>query len=223
MDTDSVDTATVDVTDTVLRVAVVDDHPVARRGITAILAGFPHLRVSTAVAEARDLPRDASGRVEADVILLDFYSGDGRPALQAITELSAQCPVLVLSASRSPAVALAAVRAGAAGYLTKAAPESAYETAIRAVAAGTFYLSAQLADLIQAATMRAAADHRDALSPREQEALGFIACGFTHQQTATRMGISKGTVDTYVARIRTKLRLGNKAELTLAAIQLPPA
>lgn len=205
----------------VIRVAVVDDHPVARRGIIAIIAGFPGLRVSTAVPDASDLPRDANGLVDADVILLDFYQGDGRPALQAITELSAQCPVLVLSASRSPAVALAAVRAGASGYVTKAAEEAAYETAIRAVAAGTFYLSAQLADLIQAATLRGAASRQDALSPREQEALGFIACGFTHQQTATRMGISKGTVDTYVARIRTKLQLGNKAELTLAALQLP--
>lgn len=205
----------------VIRVAVVDDHPVARRGITAIIAACPGLRVRTAVADASDLPHDAGGLVDADVVLLDFYQGDGRPALQAITELSAQCPVLVLSASRSPAVALAAVRAGASGYVSKAAEESAYETAIRAVAAGAFYLSAQLADLIQAATIRAAASRQDTLSPREQEALGFIACGFTHQQTATRMGISKGTVDTYVARIRTKLQLGNKAELTLAALQLP--
>jgi DNA-binding NarL/FixJ family response regulator len=205
---------------TVIRVAVVDDHPVARRGITAIIAGSAGLRVCDAVADASDLPRDADGLVGAEVVLLDFYQGDGRPALRAITELSAQCPVLVLSASRSPAVALAAVRAGASGFVSKDAQESTYETAIRAVAAGTFYLSAQLADLIQAATMRTGTSRQDALSPREQEALGFIACGFTHQQAATRMGISKGTVDTYVARIRTKLQLGNKAELTLAALQL---
>jgi DNA-binding NarL/FixJ family response regulator len=59
----------------------------------------------------------------------------------------------------------------------------------------------------------------DQLSPREQEALTYIARGFTHQQTATRMGVSKATVDTYIARIRTKLNLGNKAELALAALR----
>ena len=120
-------------------------------------------------------------------------------------------------------MARAAVRAGAAVFLTNAAGEASYATAIRSVAVGTFYLSAQLADLIQAATLRATVGPQDTLSPREQEALGFIACGFTHQQTATRMGVSKGTIDTYVARIRTKLQLGNKAELTLAALRLPPA
>ncbi|GAA2023835.1 response regulator transcription factor [Catenulispora yoronensis] len=204
-----------------LRVAVVDDHPVARRGIAAIVDSFPDLRVCALAASVDELPRLADSRVDADVILLDLYRADGHPALAAITELSARCPVLVLSASRSPAVALAAVRAGAAGFVTKAAEEKAYATAIRAVAAGTFYLSAQLADLIQAATMRAASVPQDTLSPREQEALGLIACGFTHQQTATRMGVSKGTVDTYIARIRTKLQLGNKAELALAALRQP--
>ena len=219
---DTVEKASAEATGATLRVAVVDDHPVARRGIAAIIAGFSDLRVCATVAEARELPRRADGQVDADVVVLDLYQADGHPALPAIAELSAQRPVLVLSASRSPAVALAAVRAGAAGFVTKAAQESAYATAIRAVASGKFYLSAQLADLLQAATLRGATGPQDTLSPREQEALGFIACGFTHQQTATRMGISKGTVDTYVARIRTKLQLGNNAELTLAALRIPP-
>ena len=115
------------------------------------------------------------------------------------------------------------MQAGASGYLTKQAGEEAYATAIRSVAAGTFYLSAQLADLIQAATLgQAPARPQETLSPREQEALGYIARGFTHQQTATRMGVSKATVDTYIARIRTKLQLGNKAELALAALRFLP-
>ena len=62
------------------------------------------------------------------------------------------------------------------------------------------------------------------LSWRERQALSYIARGYTHQQTATRMGVSKATVDTYVGRVRTKLRLGNKAELALAALRyLGPA
>ncbi len=61
------------------------------------------------------------------------------------------------------------------------------------------------------------------LSGREQEALSYIAAGFTHAQTATRMGVTKATVDTYVDRIRRKLGLGNKAELTRAALSLATA
>jgi DNA-binding NarL/FixJ family response regulator len=206
-----------------LRLAVVDDHPVARLGIAALLDEVDDLAVTAAVATVAELPRDEHGRVVADLVILDLYQADGRPALSAITELSEQLPVLVLSASRAPADVLAAMQAGASGYLTKQAGEEGYVTAIRTVASGKFYLSAQLADLIQAATLGTPTTRpAEELSPREQEALVYIARGFTHQQTATRMGVSKATVDTYIARIRIKLQLGNKAELALAALrQLP--
>jgi DNA-binding NarL/FixJ family response regulator len=204
----------------VLRVAVIDDHPVARHGVIAILASFDDLQVASAASGVDDLPRTADGGVSADVVLIDLYQADGRPALSGIAELSAHVPVLVFSASRSPADVLAAMQAGAYGYVTKHATEDAYATAIRSVAAGRFFLSAQLADLIQAAALdRPPGPPYEALSPREHEALGFVARGFTHQQAATRMGVSKATFDTYVARIRTKLQLGNKAQLALAALQ----
>ncbi len=206
-----------------LRVAVIDDHPVARHGIVAILAAFDDLTVVSSVSAPGELARGENGSVDADVVLLDLYQADGRPALSAVTDLSAHAPVLIVSASRAPADVLAAMQAGASGYLTKHASEEAYADALRSVAAGGFYLSAQLADLIQAATMgKPPGRPHEGLSPREQQALGFIAQGFTHQQTATRMGVSKATVDTYIARIRTKLQLGNKAELALAALRFLP-
>jgi DNA-binding NarL/FixJ family response regulator len=206
-----------------LRIAIVDDHPVARHGIVAILAAFDDFEVACAVPHPGELPRTADGGVAADVVLLDLYQADGRPALSAMTELSTHIPVLVVSASRAPADVLAAMQSGASGYLTKQASEEAYAIAIRSVATGGFYFSSQLADLIQAATLsRTPARPQEALSPREQQALAFIARGFTHQQAATRMGVSKATVDTYVARIRAKLQLGNKAELALAALRYLP-
>jgi DNA-binding NarL/FixJ family response regulator len=205
---------------TVPRVAIVDDHPVARHGLAAILAVADELEIVAVAAALADLPLDAAGLVDADLIILDLYLADGRPALDDIERLSEHRPVLVISASRAPADVLAAMQAGASGYLTKHAPEDAYLTAIRSVLAGGFYLSAQLADLLQAATESIRpATSREELSPREREALGYIARGFTHQQTATRMGVSKATVDTYIARIRTKLNVGNKAELALAALR----
>jgi DNA-binding NarL/FixJ family response regulator len=209
-----------------LRVAIVDDHPVARHGLASILDPVPDLTIVAAVATCAELPTDPTGTIDADLVLLDLYLADGRPALDDITRLSAQRPVLIVSASRAPADVLAAMQAGASGYLTKQAAEDAYLTAIRSVVSGGFYLSAQLADLLQAATeVRRPVSERDQLSPREQEALGYIARGFTHKQTATRMGVSKATVDTYIARIRAKLNLGNKAELALAALRYlaPPS
>jgi DNA-binding NarL/FixJ family response regulator len=203
-----------------IRVVVVDDHPVARHGITAILAAFEDMQVCASVSAPAELIRTADGGVAGDIVLLDLYQADGRPALAAIADLSQHVPVLVVSASRAPVDVLSAMQAGASGYVTKHAAEEAYATAIRSVAAGGFFLSAQLADLIQAATMgRPPSRPQEALSPREQEALSYIARGFTHQQAGTRMGVSKATVDTYIARIRTKLQLGNKAELALAALR----
>jgi two-component system, NarL family, nitrate/nitrite response regulator NarL len=203
----------------VLRVAIIDDHPVARHGIATILAPAPAIQVVAAVGACGDLPRDPAGQVLADVVLLDLYLDEGRLALDAVAELSARLPVLVVSASRKPSDVLAAMQAGASGYLTKNAREDAYAVAVETVGDGGFYLSAQLADLIQAATRASARGAEDPLSPREQEALSYVARGFTHRQTATRMGVSKATVDTYVARIRAKLNLGNKAELALAALR----
>jgi DNA-binding NarL/FixJ family response regulator len=204
---------------TVLRVAIVDDHPVARCGIASILDAVADIAVVCAVSCADEL-----GDAEAvDVVLLDLYEMDGRLALRSIARLAAHRPVLVVSASRARADVLAAVRAGAAGYLTKQASEAAYAIAIRAAARGQFHLSAQLADIIDsAASERHPTLGPARLSPREHETLGFIAKGFTHQQTATRMGVSKATVDTYVARIRSKLQVGNKAGLALAALPYGP-
>jgi DNA-binding NarL/FixJ family response regulator len=94
--------------------------------------------------------------------------------------------------------------------------------AVRTVVAGGFALSPQLADILQAELGRSprgpGADIPE-LSVREDQALMLIARGFTHGQVATRMGVSKSTVDTYVERIRSKLQVGNKAELTRAALE----
>jgi two-component system, NarL family, nitrate/nitrite response regulator NarL len=203
-----------------MRVAAVDDHPVARFGLAAILGAAPDMEVVAVVADPAELPRDAGGAVAADVVIVDLYLTGVSPALDVIADVSAGVPVLVVSASQEPADVLAAMQAGASGYLTKRASEGHYLSALRSVRGGGFHLSAQLADLIHAATrgIGPATTHAE-LSAREREVLAYIARGFTHQQTATRMGVSAATVNTYVVRIRAKLGLGNKAELALAALR----
>jgi DNA-binding NarL/FixJ family response regulator len=202
-----------------LRVAIVDDHPVARHGMEQFLVGTEDLTVVASVASPQELPR-TGGVLDADVLVFDLYLRDDEPAVRDIAQLSGETAILVMSASRNPMDVMAAVRMGASGYVTKHAGRETLLAAVRAVGAGEFYLSPQLADILHAgAGAVAAAPGQPVLSPREQEALGLIARGFTHQQTASRMGVSKATVDTYVARIRAKLQVGNKAELTLAALR----
>jgi DNA-binding NarL/FixJ family response regulator len=199
----------------VLRVVLVDDHPVARRGLVRILESVDDIEVVGDYSAPAELSA-VLDETRPDVVILDLYFGDEVRSLREIATLSAERAVLVVSASGRPDDVLAAIQAGASGYLTKQASESSYAEAVRAVAAGEFHLSPQLADIVQASF--AAQPKGPALSPREQQTLAYIARGFTHSQAATRMRVSKATVDTYVARIRAKLQLGNKAELALAAL-----
>ncbi len=196
-----------------IRIAVVDGHPVARHGVMSMLADAPDIEVVLSVADPAALMSAGPGRV--DVVLYDPCPVEAPASLSTVRELSARARVLVMSAARNIGDALAAIEAGARGYLTKQAGCELLQGAIRSVVAGGVYLSPEMSS----GRASPAAMPVRALSDREQLALAFIAGGLTHQQTATRMGVSKATVDTYVGRIRIKLGLGNKAELALAAVR----
>jgi two-component system, NarL family, nitrate/nitrite response regulator NarL len=209
-----------------IQVAIVDDHPIARRGVEQVLTESGSMRVLASVPTpgelAVHLQRSDSG---PDVVILDLYHDGDEPCLAAIAELRTGTRVLVMSVSGRPEDVIGAIRAGASGYITKQALPAMFVAAVEAVSAGGFWLSSQLADIVQTELMRpirrtssrtrAAAGE---LSAREAETLDWIARGFTHAQVATRMGVSKATVNTYVERIRVKLQVGNKAELTRAAL-----
>lgn len=205
-----------------IQVAIVDDHPLARRGLAAILADAGDISVTLSTASPVALLE--SGQATADVVLLDLYHSDDEPCLPIVAQLRTVLKVLVISASARPADVLGAIQAGANGYVTKLADPEMLVSAVRTVAAGGFALSSQLADILQSQLAESPAapatpTQASPLSPREEQALTYIAKGFTHAQTATRMGVSKATVDTYVERIRAKLQVGNKADLTRAALR----
>ncbi|GAA3642280.1 response regulator transcription factor [Nonomuraea antimicrobica] len=205
-----------------IRIAVIDDHELIRHGLEYLLHRSDDLKVVLRGAGIGDL-RDSD--LDHDVLILDLYLATDRPCVAEIRELSAVTRVLVVSASGRPADVLAAVRSGANGYVTKDAPAELVVDAVRTVAAGGFYLSAGLADILQRELdspgpgFGSGSDSAlPRLSEREEQTLSYIAQGFTHAQIARRMDISKATVDTYVERIRTKLQVGNKAQLTRAAL-----
>ncbi|MCO5990671.1 response regulator transcription factor [Actinoallomurus spadix] len=202
---------------TLIHVAVIDDHPIARCGVEHALETVADMTVVASVAEVAELQRLLAGGLEVDVAVLDLYPGGGTPAIDAVAGLAAT-RVLIMSTSARPPDVLAAVRAGANGYLTKRCDTSVLIAGLRIVAGGGFLLCDELSDVAHA--LIAASDtSRPRLSPREDQTLRMLARGLTHSQIATQLGVRKSTVDTYVERIRAKLGVGNKAELARAAIE----
>jgi two-component system, NarL family, nitrate/nitrite response regulator NarL len=205
-----------------ISVGIVDDHPVVRHGMSHLLGQWSEITVVSSGATVGELGSTGS----LDVVVLDLYLGTDQPALESVALLAASTPVLVVSASARPDDVLGAIRAGASGYLTKDCQLELLAGGVLAVASGGFALSCELADIVRSAQPRDTDGSSPAqvrLSPREEQTLSYIARGFTHDQIATRLGIRKSTVNTYVERIRDKLQVGNKADLTRAALARPSA
>lgn len=195
-------------------VAVVDDHPMTRRGITAILTEAGGFAVTASTPD----PGQLSDLSAFDLILLDLYLGD-EPCVAEVARLAVTNRVLVMSASRRLGDVRAVINAGAAGYIAKQSDPELIVSAARTVAAGGFALSSQLADILKVELENEPSADTVPLSAQESRVLDMIAQGFTHQQIATRLAIKKSTVDTYVERIRTKLQAGNKADLARLALE----
>jgi DNA-binding NarL/FixJ family response regulator len=206
-----------------IRAVIIDDHPLARMGIAQILTDSARVQVAAALGSPAELAA-VMDETSPDVVVCDLYHDGEQACLDAVAALAATQRTLVISASGRPADVIGAIRAGAGGYITKHADPALLVGAVETVAAGGFALSPQLADILHADLGRDGAHQpgmavAPTLSPREEQALSLIADGLTHTQVATRMGVTRKTVETYVERIRVKLQVGNKAELTRAALE----
>ena len=191
-------------------VAVVDDHPIVRDGITGWVAA-PDSGVSVvATAATVDGLLAGAGR-RADVVLLDLDLGDGTTAERNVAAIRAAGPaVLVLSASDRPAAVRDAMRAGARGYVLKHEEAGELRAAIRAVAAGEDWVSPRLAYIF--ATDDAL--DRPALSAQETRTLRLYATGLPIKSVARRLGIGEETAKQYVRRVREKYAQANRAAPT---------
>jgi DNA-binding NarL/FixJ family response regulator len=152
----------------------------------------------------------------ADAVLIDIDALSPPDDLAYITETARSTAVLVLdNQATTDDGAAVYLRAGASGVISKREPGDRIVGAVRAVTAGERYCPGE-PDVPPAAERTDLAGYH--LSEREEQVLRQISRGLTHGQIATRLGISSHTVDTYVKRIRAKLGVGNKAELTRAAL-----
>jgi DNA-binding NarL/FixJ family response regulator len=207
----------------VIRVLLVDDHPVVRAGLRGMLAVEPDIEVA---GEAGSGP-EAVAAVQAgqyQVVLMDLRmpGGDGVAATQQIVTTSAGPRVLVLTTYESDADILRAVEAGATGYLLKDASPAELASAIRAAARGETVLAPSVAGRLVSHVRR---PQRESLSARETEVLARVARGATNVEIGRDLFISEATVKTHLLRAFGKLGVSDRTAAVTTAIErgiLPP-
>lgn len=202
-----------------IRVMVVDDHPIVRQGLVSVLSDEEDLEVVGEAASAIEALAKV-GRLRPDVLLLDLEMPD-LDGVAAIPQLLATLPglqVLVFTAYDTDERVLGAIRAGAKGYLLKGASAEEIARGIRTVQAGGSYLEPRVATKLMAelASPRSTAQ---ILSEREREVLRLVAEGLPTKQIALTLSISERTVKFHVNSIFHKLGADNRAQAVALASQ----
>jgi DNA-binding NarL/FixJ family response regulator len=199
-----------------IRILIVDDHPVVREGLVAALEDESDFHIAAAVGSAEEALTIAE-TARPDVILLDLEL-PGVSGIDAIPRLSAALPragIIVLTAYDADERVLGAVRAGARGYVLKGASIEEIARAIRAVHGGGSYLASPVAAKVlgQLRSSRRATT----LSARERAVLREVAAGRSTKQIARALGITDRTVKFHVASIMNKLGAENRAQAVAEA------
>ncbi len=196
-----------------IKLLVVDDHVLFRRGLIGLVREQPDFSV---IGEARNGPDAVSLclQQEPDVVLMDVHmpGGNGVEAVKTIKK-ETNCRVLMLTISQKDKDLLAALAAGADGYMLKSTEPQDLLQAIRQVAAGQGVLSPEITSrVMQAAVSPQSRQSTGDLSPREREVLAELARGSTTTEIADILSISKNTAKTHIRRILNKLDAANRAE-----------
>lgn len=200
-----------------ITVLLVDDHAVVREGLKMVLARDPHIRV-VGEASTADAAVAETGRLKPDVILLDIRlpGGDGIQACRDILEQWPKTRVLFLTSYADDDTVLAAVLAGAHGYLIKEIGVDTLVASIKRVAQGESILDPAAASrvLTWVKTQGAAppGPGREPLSPQEQRVVALVAEGKTNKEIAADMGLSPKTVKNYLSNVYQKLQITRRAQ-----------
>ncbi len=211
-----------------VKVLVVDDHVLFRRGIAAVLAHQEGLEVVGEAADGLEAIEKAR-EITPDVILMDLNMPrcSGLEAIQALQAEMPQINILVLTVSEMETDLFAAVKFGATGYLLKKAEPEELISAILHIARGEVIVSPLMATKLltefkdlTAGAERKPAEKADAdLSPREGEVLQLVAQGSTNKEIADSLFISENTVKTHLKNIMEKLHLANRSQAAAYAIK----
>ncbi|MBA3258788.1 MAG: response regulator transcription factor [Gemmatimonadales bacterium] len=205
-----------------IRVAVADDHPVVREGLVAMLETQPDFTVVAEAATGLDALTSIAA-ADPDVLLLDLEMPelDGVGVLHRLGSSGARARVIVFTVFDTDERIIAAVAAGAAGYLLKGAPRAEVFAAVRTVAGGGSLLApvATAAVLRQMRGEAAPAAAPPSLTPREQTVLEHLGRGAGNKQIAAALGIAERTVKFHVGSLFTKLGAANRTEAVARAAQ----
>ncbi|MEU8798485.1 response regulator transcription factor [Spirillospora sp. NPDC048819] len=199
-----------------IRILLVDDHPVVRSGIRAMLLDQPDFELVGEAATGEEGVAEAR-RLRPAVVLMDLRLGEGIHGSEATRQITGAGPgaprVLVLTTFDTDSDILAAIEAGATGYLLKDAPPEKLHAAIRSAAAGDSALAPSVASRLLG-RMRTSTT---SLTARELEVLGLVAEGLSNRQISKRLFLSETTIKTHLVHIYAKLEVDSRTAAVAAA------
>ncbi|MFS4096504.1 response regulator [Streptomyces sp. AF1A] len=204
-----------------IRVLLVDDHQVVRRGLRTFLEVQDDIAVVGEAADGAD-GVDRAEELRPDVVLMDVKMPgmDGIDALRRLRELGNPARVLIVTSFTEQRTVVPALRAGAAGYVYKDVDPDALAGAIRSVHAGHILLQPEVAGALLAQEEAGPGQGRaGSLTEREREVLGLIADGRSNREIARALVLSEKTVKTHVSNILMKLDLADRTQAALWAVR----
>lgn len=201
-----------------IRVAVVDDHPLFREGVTRSLSEIDGFEI-VAEGSSKDDAISIAETLGPDVMLMDIsMPGGGLDAIPAILEVTPRQKILMLTVSEDGDDVTTALDRGAAGYVLKGVGARALSEAIRAVASGERYVAPTLsAKLLSNRTSPASGKIGlvSTLTPREKEVLQLVASGMSNKHVAIELDLQEKTVKHHMTQIMTKLNVANRTEAAM--------
>jgi len=204
-----------------IRVVVADDHQILREGLRQLLQAGGDLAVVGEAADGHAVMEQVRA-LDFDVLLLDM-SMPGKSGIELIRQVKAEKPrlrILVLSMHEEHQYAVRAIRAGASGYLTKESATAQLVAAIRKVAGGGAFISAEVAERLALEAMpHAEGPRHSTLSDREYQVFRLLVSGRSVSDIAAALHLSAKTVSTHKARLMEKLGVDNNADLVHYAVR----
>jgi DNA-binding NarL/FixJ family response regulator len=205
----------------VIRIVIADDHAIVREGLKRIVGEVADLQVVGEAADGGEVTQRVR-ELEFEVLVLDL-SMPGRSGMELIKLVHAEKPklrILVLSMHQEMQYAVRAIKSGASGYLTKESAPAQLEEAIRKIAGGGAYISAEVAQQLALGAMPGGAQAaHESLSDREFEVFRLLVAGVSLTEIGTRLHLSVKTVSTHKSNLMHKLGVQNQSELIRYALK----